>query len=485
VLTQRVERGRAVLTAILVFLAVVSIYIYASTAYDLYNQEITRGGRGYVSDEVWYVSSSRVILKKIFNLEPKQPSSLYNATLIFTGKPNIFKLNETAVAYGVIINTKLSFSKLNAVYISGDEKSVKSFISSLGGNVTDVIPGWVLPDNEGINNYINWEHPPLGKYLIALVMYTLGDNPLYWRIPVVTAGVLTVIFTFLVAYRLTESTIASLAVSLFTLMDPISRALFSIALLDGYMALFTVIALYYALRGKYRGAVLVSLIGACFKSSMLFTTIPLLVLLARREAVIRGRSVLVFIKSLIRYGAITLLAYLALLALVSIPIISYMDITNWISYGVIGAAEWHASVKCTDPAKCPVSSSPWDWFIGVNSFTLYIYPDGTYLYATGYYPLWSLSLILAVLFTPLVYTRKRLYGHVVLVFLGTLLGYIGLWIIGGRTQYSFYAVHFAPLVYTNLVYVFAKIIPRRELVKETVETWVKLALTIISKLTLL
>jgi predicted membrane-bound dolichyl-phosphate-mannose-protein mannosyltransferase len=217
---------------------------------------------------------------------------------------------------------------------------------------------------------------------------------------------------------------------------------------------------------------------------MLFTTIPLLVLLARREAVIRGRSVVVFVKSLIRYGAITLLAYLALLALVSIPIINYMNITNWVSYGVIGAVRWHASVKCTAD-KCPISSSPWDWFIGVNSFLLYIYLDNTRLYATGYYPLWSLSLILSILFAPLVFTRKRLYGHVVLVFLGTLLGYIGLWIIGGRTQYSFYAVHFAPLVYTNLVYVFAKIIPRRELVKETVETWVKLALTIISKLTLL
>jgi predicted membrane-bound dolichyl-phosphate-mannose-protein mannosyltransferase len=483
VLTQRGKRGRVVLIAILVVLAVISLYTYTSSAYDLYNLEITRGGRGYVSDEVWYVSSSRIILKKVFKLEPKQPSSLYNATVIFREKPNIWELNKTASTYGVIIN-QVYFSKLTATYISGDKKSVESFVKSLGDKVIDVIPGWVLPDNEGINNYINWEHPPLAKYLIALVMYILGDNPLYWRIPVIVAGVLTVIFTFLVAYRVTGSIIASLSASLFTLMDPISRALFSIALLDGYMALFTVIALYFALKSKYTEAILATLIGACFKFSALFTTIPLLVLLARRESVIRGRSVLVFIKSLIRYSAITVLAYLAILALVSAPIISYMGITNWISYGVIGAAKWHASVKCTDPAKCPVSSSPWDWFIGVNSFTLYIYPDGTYLYATGYYPLWSLSLILTVLFTPLVYTRKRLYGYIVLVFLGTLIGYIGLWIIGGRTQYSFYAVHFTPLVYTNLVYVFAEIIPRRELVKEALELWFKLASTIISRVLL-
>jgi predicted membrane-bound dolichyl-phosphate-mannose-protein mannosyltransferase len=481
VLTQRGVRERAVLIVSLITVAALALYVYTSSARELYNSEIARRGRGYVSDEVWYVSSSRVILKKLLGLEPRQPPSLYNATVILAEKPNVWELGEIANKYRVEI-LRADFRELNAVYVSGARESVEKFIKSLGGRVVDVIPGWVLPDHKDINNYINWEHPPLGKYLIALVMYTLGDSPLYWRIPVVVAGVLTAIFTFLVVYVLVKNTIAPLVAALLTLVDPISRALFSIALLDGYVALFTVIALYFVVKGNYKAGLLVTLIGACFKASALFTAIPLIVLLSRREALSSGGSVVVFIKSSVWYSAITALLYLLILAGASAPIVSYMGIVEWLNNAVFGAAKWHASVKCVDPARCPVSSSPWDWFIGVNSFLLYVYPDGTRLYATGFYPLWSLSLISALLFTPLVYTRKREYGYVVLVFLGTLLGYIGLWVIGGRTQYSFYAVHFAPLVYVNLVYVFSEIVPRRELVREAVEYWVKLFSSVISRL---
>jgi len=476
------RRVKIACIAIVLALVIISLYIYLSNAYRFYELDITRRGRGYITDEVWYVSSSRVILLKIFKQEPRQPTNSYNATVIFREKPNVPQLREKAKEYNVTIREDIYFEKLNAIYISGELRSVHEFIKSLGEIVIDVIPGWVLPDNDGINNYINWEHPPLGKYLIALVMFTLGDNPFYWRIPIAVAGALTIIFTFLALYKATSSVVASLAASLLTLLDPISRALFSIALLDGYIALFTVIALYLVFSKKYRVAVVVTLIGACFKSSALFTTIPLLLLIAREEALKKSRSPVVFIESLLKYGVLTAMTYILILAVVSLPIMYYMGVVNWFNYSVIGAAKWHASIKCTDVFRCPVSSSPWDWFMGLNSFLLYIYPDGTRLYATGFYPLWSLSLALAVIFTPLIYTSKRIYGYVVLVFLGTLLGYVGLWIIGGRTQYSFYSIHFTPLIYINLVYVFTEIIPHRDLVKEAIKYWVDLFSNIITRI---
>jgi predicted membrane-bound dolichyl-phosphate-mannose-protein mannosyltransferase len=39
--------------------------------------------------------------------------------------------------------------------------------------------------------------------------------------------------------------------------------------------------------------------------------------------------------------------------------------------------------------------------------------------------------------------------------LGLLAGYVLLWAVGGRTQYSFYAVQFAPVVYTSAIVIVA------------------------------
>ncbi len=473
------KHKRVVFIAISAVLFAVSLYVYGSIALDLYKLEVARGGRGYVTDEVWYVSAARIILVKIFKVEPKQPVNIYNATVVFRIRPSTQQLLNLARELNLSINTE--FRDLSAVYVSGEKSSVQLFIKSLGNNVVDVIPGWILPDKQDINNFINWEHPPLAKYLVGLLMYTIGDYPVYWRIPVILTGALTVLLVFLVSYKITGNVLASLTASLLVLVDPISRALFSIALLDGYIALFTIIALYLTIQRRYREALLVTLIGGCFKASSLFTTIPLLVLVAREEALSKSKSVLVFTKSIVKYTVISIMLYVSILVLVSVPVMSYMGITQWFNYALVGAVKWHASTKCVG-AGCPVSSAPWEWFIGLNSFPLYIYPDGSVLYASGFYPLWSLSLLLLVLFTPLLYTRERAYGYIVLLFLGTLLGYIGLWIIGGRTQYSFYAVHFTPLVYINLAYIFTKILPREELVREALRQWVRVISDIISKL---
>jgi predicted membrane-bound dolichyl-phosphate-mannose-protein mannosyltransferase len=470
---------RVVFIAILTILFAISIYIYSSIALDLYKLEVMRGGGGYVTDEVWYVSASRVILVKVFKLEPKQPISVYNATVVFKVKPSTQQLLSLARELNLTINTELR--NLSAIYVSGERNSVQLFIRSLSDSVVDVIPGWILPDKQDINNFINWEHPPLAKYLIGLIMYYIGDYPAYWRIPVILTGALTVVLVFLIVHKITGSILASLITSILVLVDPMSRALFSIALLDGYVALFTTIALYLTIQRRYREALLTTLIGGCFKASALFTTIPLIILVAREDAVSRGRSVLVFIKSLVKYTALSAILYTSLLVIVSIPVMNYMGITQWFNYALIGAVKWHASTKCVG-AGCPISSAPWDWFIGLNSFPLYIYPDGSVLYASGFYPLWSLSLILLILFTPLLYTRERVYGYIVLLFLGTLLGYIGLWIIGGRSQYSFYAVHFTPLVYINLAFIFTKILPREELVREALGEWIRVISGIISKI---
>jgi len=67
----------------------VLILIYSG--YELYRladtftqKEIERRGKGYVSDEVWYVSSARNILIKVFHVEPRNPlDGGYRITIIY------------------------------------------------------------------------------------------------------------------------------------------------------------------------------------------------------------------------------------------------------------------------------------------------------------------------------------------------------------------------------------------------------------------
>ncbi|MEM4437012.1 MAG: glycosyl transferase, partial [Thermosphaera sp.] len=53
-------------------------------------------------------------------------------------------------------------------------------------------------------------------------------------------------------------------------------------------------------------------------------------------------------------------------------------------------------------------------------------------------------------------------------------GYVSLWIIGGRSQYSFYSIHLAPLVYSTLVYEAAFIVFNRDLLIDTLGYWGRL-----------
>jgi predicted membrane-bound dolichyl-phosphate-mannose-protein mannosyltransferase len=88
----------------------------------------------------------------------------------------------------------------------------------------------------------------------------------------------------LILYRLTRSYIPSLIGALLFSIDNITRAIYSIALLDGFVATLTLLSLYYALSGKYRYALLAVIIAGLFKASGLFTLIPVVIILARETA---------------------------------------------------------------------------------------------------------------------------------------------------------------------------------------------------------
>ncbi|MEM0199082.1 MAG: glycosyl transferase family 39 [Desulfurococcaceae archaeon] len=476
--------GNKLSLVVFVLIAAIAGYVFWQSSVEFSVLEERKGGLGYVSDETWYVSASRVILVRLFKAEPRQVER-YGATVVFREKVQ-------DEVYLVILSRQLGlnitfYKNIPAVYVAGSRNMVQEFIEKTSERYTVdvVIPGWTMPDREHIHIYLNWEHPPLGKYLIALSMYALGDEPVYWRIPVVIAGALTVLLVLLVLEKLTRNMLVAIAGAVLLVMDTLSRALFSIALLDGYVALFTTLALYLAVNKKYNWALLAGLTGALFKASSLFTVIPIVILLARRDAKTKPLGptrVRAFLLSALFYTFSAVLLYLSMLTLASLPLIAYMGVVNWFTRAVLGSAKWHLSVKCIG-AHCPQSSAPWDWFLGLNSFPLYVYPGGRVLYATGITPLWVTSAVLLVLALPAIYTGVKEYGYIVLFYLGVFSGYVLTWILGGRTQYSFYSIHLAPMVYVNLVYV-VNLLTSKNTVNKLVSTWFNLLQGVLDKLVL-
>ncbi|MEM1532777.1 MAG: glycosyltransferase family 39 protein [Desulfurococcaceae archaeon] len=454
--------------ALLVVLLIYASYSLYTTAESFVIYELSRGGKGYVSDEVWYVSAARNMLSDLYGLKVFNPLTC-SATIVLYRSYEYLAVNTLALNYGVnIVDT--NYDKLKyALYVeSSNCSSLNEFTNELANKygVKEVVHGWRLPDNDGINDYLNTEHPPLGKYLIALSIILLGDHPFHWRVPSIVSGVLMILLLYYLTLNISGSPwIALLAASL-TAIDPLFKALGSIALLDIFVATTSVAAAIAIVKRKYVVASILIGISASFKFNGLFTLIPMMIIhlrnLVRARMDIDLETIYKYIEWLFKNAAIIVVVFL----IASTPFIAGYGLGGWLR-DTINSLKWHTSEKCPPGrAGCPTSSFPIDWFIGVNAFTLYVNPT---VVAMGNYILWTASLWLSILFIPAAKTFKKV-GHSLLFLLGILLGYIVLWIMGGRTQYSFYAIHLLPFTYLALALMLEVIVDRNSL-KEVFNKW--------------
>ncbi len=463
---------RVVKLLILVVILAYALFSYYSLADTLTHQEIERGGKGYVSDEVWYVSSARNLLYKVFHVEPR----CYNkssATVIYEENISVthFLIYNLARESGVRV-VDSGYGKLRkAVYVEADNRSaIEAFVDKLKNytSVKTVVYGWRLADAENIHEYLNLEHPPLVKYLIALTMVALGDYPTYWRIPFIVAGVLLVLFSYLLASAILRDDLVALVVAAAVAVEPLTRVMASIALLDIYVALFSVLSAYLLVKRRYLPALLVIAIGGTAKFNTLFMLIPFLIIVIR-DYVRRHRG---SFYALLYGGALYILLSVAIVfcmqVIVSIPIINHVGFTNWLNYSLFGAIKWHTSIKCT--VNCPPSSAPWEWFFGINGFPVYFFTSGEGLYAIGSSFFWSIALAYSIAFLPS-YMLRRSCRWSLLFLYGVFSGYLLLWIIGGRTQYSFYSIQLLPFVYTTLAVFSKDIVLSRKIAIETLCLW--------------
>ncbi|WP_299296318.1 phospholipid carrier-dependent glycosyltransferase [uncultured Erythrobacter sp.] len=98
---------------------------------------------------------------------------------------------------------------------------------------------------EGRGEYLNREHPLLGKQLIALGIYLFGDTPLGWRIVPLIAGTIAVCASMRALWQASQDHFATIA---FGVLLATGFHLFvhaRIAMLDIFMAMFLSLAAWF------------------------------------------------------------------------------------------------------------------------------------------------------------------------------------------------------------------------------------------------
>ncbi|NPA96198.1 MAG: phospholipid carrier-dependent glycosyltransferase [Crenarchaeota archaeon] len=461
------DRRRAVTIAILV--AIVALHVYLSVQQALFFEQheiesMQSGAKGYVSDEVWYVDAARNILIKVFHTYPKVRP--LGASVIYNNFSQLDEAAKLAKSFGLQLvlykcGSSYCYSKLPALYVRAPSlKLIEEFANAT--HARDVVVGWPIGDSQNLDQYLNLEHPPLAKYLIAACLAFLGDRPVFWRIPSIACGAMLVVLAFLIVWEISRNEIAALLTAFLTAIDPLSRVMSSLAMLDIFVAAFTALALLFVVKRMFRAAVVATAVAACFKFNGIFALVPLLAYVIH-EDLRRGERPLYIFADVLLYTGLTGLAFMAILVVVSIPLIQYLGFSSWFSQSVVGAIEWHLSTKCVGPS-CPPASTPLDWFFGVNSFPLYIYDDKT-IYAQGLVPFYAASFILALLSIPALAKRKPVSRYAWFLFMGLWICYVAIWFAGSHTQYSFYAVQLTPFVYAFLVLRVFELLDREELIE--------------------
>ncbi len=91
----------------------------------------------------------------------------------------------------------------------------------------------------------NWEHPPLGKLLMAIGVSLWGDRPIGWRFMNTVFGSLTLVGMYLLAFILFENETLALWVALLTLFNQLLYVQSRIGMLDTFMVAFLIWGMIY------------------------------------------------------------------------------------------------------------------------------------------------------------------------------------------------------------------------------------------------
>ncbi|MCX8184183.1 MAG: hypothetical protein RMI56_04800 [Sulfolobales archaeon] len=448
---------------------IVFVYSYLQLSYALTVDD-------YISDEVWYVSSARNYLNKVFGIYPRVSGDNLRVTLELSaiGRSEYVrtasKLGELIEELGgrVIKSSEYYGSGDNPLYaICADipEHALNLLLSD--SHVKSFGVGYCYPNSGNILNYMNLEHPPLGKYFIALSILTCGDTPICWRLPSIVSGAGILVAQYLLLRGILGGywgVVVSVLTPVITLLDRTFRSMTLVAMLDAPLAFLTFLACLFSLYGSiYRSSAFLSLAFST-KFNGVFTIPALYSSYSKRVSPALTILLLVYTP-------------LAIFVVLSIPLLVYRGgFLQWWSEAVEGSFRWHLTTKI-EPGRGPPTAPPWEWLAGINSFILrYKYEEGvgfvTDLVASGNPILYIATAVLSIYVIPHLKRlpdRGRLWVYTWL----TWLMYVFLWFAGNRSQYSFYMIQITPLIYCTLG-VLAYYISEIDNAKEISKAWLEI-----------
>lgn len=100
---------------------------------------------------------------------------------------------------------------------------------------------------------MNLEHPPLGKYIIAMGLALFGDTPLGWRVFSLVAGILSLYLCLALARMIFKNQILAFLIALFSLFNFWFYVQSRIAMLDIFMIFFLLLGFYFYLKSLSTG----------------------------------------------------------------------------------------------------------------------------------------------------------------------------------------------------------------------------------------
>jgi dolichyl-phosphate-mannose-protein mannosyltransferase len=309
-------------------------------------------------------------------------------------------------------------------------------------------------------------HPPVGKWMIASGIKLFGDNPLGWRIATAVAGSLMILLIAAIVHRLFYSPFLTIIASVLMAVDGLALVHSRTALLDNFLALFTLIATYFFIRKSYywSGLFLGLAIGTKW-SGLYFLALFGVITLYRAFTFFDGKNL---IKQSLR--VITAFGF--------IPVATYL--ASWSGWFLsdrgwkrdssgnpfVALKNYHEEIlgfhrNLSTPHN--YEANPWSWLIqGRPTSFFYETPSGCgadscsqEVLALGT-PLlwWSATIALAVVIGLWIRSiaLRRVDPVATIIITGMAAGYLPWFFFQDRTVFGFYSIIFQPFMVLALVY---------------------------------
>ncbi|NJE00242.1 phospholipid carrier-dependent glycosyltransferase [Thermococcus sp. LS1] len=307
-----------------------------------------------------------------------------------------------------------------------------------GEKIFNVRPGFRYGDKFGIDKYYNLEHPFLGKSFIMLSMLVFGDRPVAWRIPSLLSFLSIIVLLAFTVKNLTGSYFWGGVAATLAAIDPGLRMLGATAMLDIYVAFFMALVAYYFSKRNLTHASLFTGFATAVKLNGAFVGLGIgLFALSKawRTSKTTTEAIKTFIKNISKYLLLGAVGF----AIGNIPVFLFISPQEW-KDGLLASFSWHLSYKGDHPFTSPV----WNWFFNKNPFM--IYSDPRILIQTNWF-MWNLAVIIGFLGIYLVHKKYR--TEFALEYLGgssIIVMYVLMYFLGGKSQYSYYAVQITPFM---------------------------------------